>query len=54
MIETNLTTLTTTLCQMMTIVPLLLTALTATCIVFSAIAACHETIMTLISSKHHH
>ena len=54
MFETNLTTATTTLCQMMTIIPLLLAALTTSCFIFSLIAVCRETITTVVSQKCRH
>ena len=45
-----------TLIQMMSIIPLFLFVLTATCLVFSVIAAYYETITTIVShitdSKH--
>ena len=50
MLETSLTTSAATLCQIMTIVPMLLFVLTVIYLIFSMIVACRETIAAIISS----
>ncbi|MBP5671408.1 MAG: hypothetical protein J6X49_03385 [Victivallales bacterium] len=54
MIETTITISTITLCQIMTIIPLLLSVLTTGCFVFSIIAAYYNTVKAVVSSEHHH